>query len=93
MNDVEKILVMGDTDFFSHYLRDLSFKESYCSIILDNVFASAKGNVRYLQQYLCFELVRRYVIFPLCLQGDQINNLAYPASSVHLARYGADHRN
>jgi hypothetical protein len=83
MNDEEKMLVMGDTGFFSPYLCECSFKESYYSIIFDNISASTKSNVGYLQQFLCFELVRRYVTFPLCLQGDQIYNLACPASPVH----------
>lgn len=50
---------------------------------MDNFYTGRKANIAHLIGNPYFELIRHDICFPLYIEGDEIYNLACPASPVH----------
>lgn len=80
---MKRILVTGGAGFIGSHLCKRLVEEGNEVICLDNYFTGSKDNVRCLLDYDNFELLRHDIITPICLEVDQIYNLACPASPPH----------
>ena len=80
---MKKILVTGGAGFIGSHLCDRLLREGNDVICLDNYFTGSKDNIRHLLGNDHFELVRHDVINPYHAEGDEIYNLACPASPPH----------
>jgi UDP-glucuronate decarboxylase len=78
-----KVLVTGGAGFIGSHLCERLLLQTYEVVCLDNFFTGRRDNVRHLQDYHSFELLRHDVCEPLLIEVDQIYNLACPASPVH----------
>lgn len=78
-----KILVTGGAGFIgSHLCRNL-LSEGHDVLCVDSLFTGSKDNILDLFENKKFEFLRHDIIQPLCVEVDQIYNLACPASPVH----------
>ena len=80
---MKRILVTGGAGFIGTNLCERLVKEGNDVICLDNFFTGSKENVRKLMEYDNFELIRHDITQEICLEVDQIYNLACPASPPH----------
>ncbi|MBE6091633.1 MAG: SDR family oxidoreductase [Selenomonas ruminantium] len=78
-----RVLVTGGAGFLGSHLCDRLLTEGNDVICLDNLFTGSKDNIRHLLANPYFEFIRHDVTEPICLEVDQIYNLACPASPVH----------
>lgn len=78
-----RVLVTGGAGFLGSHLCDRLLTEGNDVICLDNLFTGSKDNIRHLLVNPYFEFIRHDVTEPICLEVDQIYNLACPASPVH----------
>jgi UDP-glucuronate decarboxylase len=78
-----KILVTGGAGFIgSHLCRRLQ-AEGHDVLCADSLFTGTKDNVADLMGNKKFEFLRHDIVTPLCVEVDQIYNLACPASPIH----------
>lgn len=80
---VKKILVTGGAGFLGSHLCEYLIKEGHTVVCLDNFFTGNKENIGALLSHPQFQLIQQDVCQPLDWQGDQIYNLACPASPIH----------
>ncbi len=52
-------------------------------LCIDNLFTGTKRNIESFRAHPCFDFIRHDVTVPLCVEVDQIYNLACPASPRH----------
>src|SRR3954468_12584250 len=78
-----RILVTGGAGFIGSHLCERLLAQGNEVICLDNFFTGRRANVAHLLDDHRFELLRHDIIEPTLLEGDQIYNLACPASPVH----------
>jgi len=76
---MKKILITGGSGFLGSHLCDRLIEDNEI-ICLDNFFSGEKTNIKHLLNHPNFELLRHDVITPICLEVDEIYNLACPAS-------------
>lgn len=80
---MKRVLVTGGAGFLGSHLCDRLLKEDCDVICVDNLFTGSKENIRHLLNKPYFEFIRHDITEPLCVEVDQIYNLACPASPVH----------
>lgn len=80
---MKKIIVTGGSGFLGSHLCEKLLNAGNEVICVDNFFTGQKRNIIHLMDNPYFEFVRHDVCFPLYLEGDEIYNLACPASPVH----------
>jgi UDP-glucuronate decarboxylase len=79
----KRILVTGGSGFLGSHLCERLLADGAQVICVDNFFTGARRNIEPLLDHKRFELIRHDVTFPLCIEVDEIYNLACPASPVH----------
>ena len=77
-----RILVTGGAGFIGSHLCERLLLEGHDVLCVDNFYTGSKSNVRHLIGHPYFELMRHDITLPLCVEVDQIYNLACPASPV-----------
>jgi UDP-glucuronate decarboxylase len=82
-----KILVAGGAGFLGSHLCEVLLNEGHCVTCLDNFSTGSRQNIRHLEAFERFSVVRHDVVMPIDLDVDEIYNLACPASPPH---YQAD---
>lgn len=80
---MKRVLVTGGAGFIGSHLCKKLVEEGEEVICIDNFFTGSKENVKELQNYDNFELIRHDITKELYLEIDQIYNLACPASPPH----------
>ncbi len=78
-----RTLVTGGAGFIGSHLCDLLIQRAADVVCLDNYFTGSKDNIRHLMGHHHFEVIRHDIVHYLDIEGDQIYNLACPASPVH----------
>ena len=79
----KRVLVTGGAGFLGSHLCEQLIATGADVLCLDNFFTGAKDNIAHLLDNPHFELIRHDVTFPLYVEGDEIFNLACPASPIH----------
>ena len=78
-----KILVTGGAGFIGSHLCRRLLAEGHDVLCVDSLFTGSKDNISDLLDNKSFEFLRRDIVEPLTVEGDQIYNLGCPASPVH----------
>ncbi len=79
----KSILVTGGSGFLGAHLCKRLLDEGHEVVCVDNFFSSSRSNVLDLLDNPNFELIRHDITLPLCVEVQEIYNLACPASPVH----------
>lgn len=77
---MNRILVTGGAGFIGSHLCRRLVEEGNEVLCMDNFYTGKKENIRKLLDYDNFELIRHDITKEICLEVDQIYNLACPAS-------------
>jgi UDP-glucuronate decarboxylase len=85
----KRVLVTGGAGFLGSHLIDQLLARGYEVLCVDNLFTGSRRNIAHVMGHPGFEFIRHDVTVPLYVEGDEIYNLAYPASPVHYQRAGA----
>lgn len=80
---MKKILVTGGAGFIGSHLCSRLINEGNYVICIDNFFTGTKKNLHNLIGNPNFELINQDITKPYSAEGDEIYNLACPASPVH----------
>ncbi len=83
MATYKRILVTGGAGFLGAHLCQRLVDAGHDVICLDNFFTSQKSNVSHLLDKPNFELIRHDITQPICLEIDEVYNLACPAAPGH----------
>ncbi len=78
-----RIIVTGGAGFLGSHLCERLLSEGHHVVCVDNFFTGRPVNIRTLIDHERFRLIRHDVCDPITLEGDQIYNLACPASPIH----------
>src|SRR5437764_741480 len=81
--DAGRVLVTGGAGFIGSHLCDRLAQLGRDVLCIDNFYTGTRKNVLHLLKNPAFELMRHDVTFPLYVEGDEIYNLACPASPIH----------
>jgi len=79
----KRVVVTGGSGFLGSHLCDRLLKDGHEVLCVDNFYTGTRGNVQHLLDNHAFEMLRHDVTFPLYVEGDEIYNLACPASPIH----------
>ncbi|SRR6266508_3505921 len=82
----KRVLVTGGAGFLGSHLCERLLREKCEVLCVDNFYTGRRENVAHLIGDPYFELLRHDVTFPLYVEGDEIYNLACPASPIHYQR-------
>jgi UDP-glucuronate decarboxylase len=82
----KRVIVTGGSGFLGSHLCERLLADGNEVLAVDNFYTSSRQNVYHLIENRSFELLRHDVTFPLYVEGDQIYNLACPASPIHYQR-------
>jgi UDP-glucuronate decarboxylase len=77
------VIVTGGAGFLGSHLCDRLLDDGHHVLCVDNFYSGTKDNVLHLLDHHRFELLRHDVTQPLFVEGEEIYNLACPASPVH----------
>jgi UDP-glucuronate decarboxylase len=77
------VIVTGGAGFLGSHLCDRLLDDGHHVLCVDNFYSGTKDNVLHLLDDHRFELLRHDVTVPLFVEGEEIYNLACPASPVH----------
>ena len=77
------IIVTGGAGFLGSHLCEKLLNDGHEVLCIDNYFTGTKQNIIHLMDNPRFEILRHDVTFPLYIEGQEIYNLACPASPVH----------
>lgn len=77
------IIVTGGAGFLGSHLCERLLNDGHDVLCVDNYFTGTKQNIAHLLDNPRFELMRHDITFPLYVEGDEIYNLACPASPIH----------
>ncbi len=85
MKDIRRkhILVTGGAGFLGSHLCTRLLEHGHDILCVDNMFTGTKDNILPLLDNRHFEFIRHDITFPLYLEGEEIYNLACPASPIH----------
>ncbi len=79
----KKVIITGGAGFLGSHLCKRLLEDGHEVICVDNFYTGSKQNIIELLDNPYFELFRHDITFPLYLEGDEIYNLACPASPIH----------
>jgi len=77
------VIVTGGAGFLGSHLCERLLQEGHHVLCVDNFYSGTKDNVLHLLDNPRFELLRHDITLPLFVEGDEVYNLACPASPVH----------
>jgi UDP-glucuronate decarboxylase len=77
------IIVTGGAGFLGSHLCERLLADGHNVLCVDNFYSGARDNLLPLQDHPRFELLRHDITFPLYVEGQEIYNLACPASPVN----------
>ncbi|GHU18421.1 NAD-dependent dehydratase [Betaproteobacteria bacterium] len=77
------IIVTGGAGFIGSHLCGKLLASGHGVLCVDNLFTGSKENIREFIGHPRFEFIRHDITEPLLIEGDQIYNLACPASPIH----------
>ena len=83
MHVKKRIIVTGGAGFLGSHLCERLIASGADVLCVDNFFTGTKDNIEGLLGNPHFEVIRHDVTFPLYVEGDEIFNLACPASPIH----------
>ncbi|ESR25534.1 UDP-glucuronic acid decarboxylase family protein [Lutibaculum baratangense] len=86
IKDRTRVLVTGGSGFIGSHLCERLLEDGHEVLCVDNFFTGRRINIEGLLDNRRFELCRHDVTIPLCIEVDEIYNLACPASPVHYQR-------
>jgi len=86
MTGTRRILVTGGAGFIGSHLCEALIGQGHEVLCIDNFYTGNKRNILPLLENPFFEVVRHDITFPLYLEGEEIYNLACPASPIHYQR-------
>lgn len=81
-----RILVAGGAGFLGSHLCERLLNEGHTVLCVDNFSTGRMENLRHLQGFEGFSVVRHDIVEPFDLPVDEIYNLACPASPPHYQR-------
>lgn len=84
-----KVLITGRAGFIGSHRAERLLSEGHSVIIVDNLHAGSRNNIHHLLNDPDPDIVRHDVTPPFRIEGDQIYNLACPASPIHYQRLPA----
>jgi len=79
----KRILITGGAGFLGSHLCEKLLNQGNEIICADNLFTGRKQNIAHLMDHPNFEFMRHDITEPICVEVDQIYNLACPASPPH----------
>ena len=79
----KRVIVTGGAGFLGSHLCERLLADGHDVLCVDNYFTGRKDNIAHLLGNTNFEAMRHDVCFPLDGVGDDIFNLACPASPIH----------
>src|SRR5512143_709071 len=79
----KRILVTGGAGFLGSHLCERLLNDGHDVICVDNFFTGTRDNILHLLPNPRFEVMRHDITQPLYVEGDEIYNLACPASPPH----------
>jgi UDP-glucuronate decarboxylase len=77
------VIVTGGAGFLGSHLCERLLQDGHHVLCVDNFYSGTKDNVLHLLDNPRFELLRHDITLPLFVEGDEVYNLACPASPVH----------
>jgi UDP-glucuronate decarboxylase len=77
------VIVAGGAGFLGSHLCERLLEDDHHVLCVDNFYSGTKDNIAHMLANPRFELLRHDVTFPLYVEGQEIYNLACPASPVH----------
>lgn len=80
---MKRTIVTGGAGFLGSHLCDRLLERGEDVLCIDNFYTGRKANISHLLDETNFELMRHDVTFPVYIEGDEIYNLACPASPIH----------
>jgi UDP-glucuronate decarboxylase len=78
-----KIIVTGGAGFIGSHLCRRLLGEGHDVLCVDSLFTGTKDNIADLMGNKNFEFLRHDIVTSLCVEADQVYNLACPASPIH----------
>jgi UDP-glucuronate decarboxylase len=82
-DSTKRVLVTGGGGFLGSHLCERLLKQGHEVLCIDNFYTGRRSNIAHLLSNPRFEVLRHDICFPLYVEGDEIYNLACPASPVH----------
>lgn len=86
LKNTQRVLITGGARFLRSHLCEYPLAPDCEVLCVDNLFTGNKANIAHMPSNSSFELMRHDVTFPLCVEVDQIYNLACPASPIPYQR-------
>jgi UDP-glucuronate decarboxylase len=86
MAETRRIMVTGGAGFIGSHLCEALLSKGHEVLCIDNFYTGSKRNLSGLLTNPLFEVIRHDITFPLYIEGDEIYNLACPASPIHYQR-------
>ena len=83
LSNKKRVIVTGGAGFLGSYLCERLLKDGCDVLCVDNFYSGSRHNVTSLMSNPSFEVMRHDITFPLYVEGDEIYNLACPASPVY----------
>lgn len=82
-DSTKRVLVTGGGGFLGSHLCERLLEQGHEVLCIDNFYTGRRSNIAHLLSNPRFEVLRHDICFPLYVEGDEIYNLACPASPVH----------
>ena len=82
-DSTKRIIVTGGGGFLGSHLCEQLLEQGHEVICIDNFYTGRRSNIAHLLPNPRFEVLRHDICFPLYIEGDEIYNLACPASPIH----------
>jgi UDP-glucuronate decarboxylase len=82
-DSTKRVIVTGGSGFLGSHLCERLLKQGHEVLCIDNFYTGRRSNIAHLLSNPRFEVLRHDICFPLYVEGDEIYNLACPASPVH----------
>ena len=79
----KRILVTGGAGFLGSHLCERLLDAGHEVLCVDNYYTGRRSTIAHLLDNPRFEIMRHDICFPLCVEVDEIYNLACPASPIH----------
>ncbi len=82
-----RVIIAGGAGFLGSHLVERLLQDNHEVIVIDNLYTGFKKNLTPFFGNPNFEFIRHDVTVPVSVEGDQIYNLACPASPIQYQRH------